>query len=222
LRTPAIPRTKTLYASPEPHDDAGRLFAGAELLQPAGIVAPSIRNAGFLTPEYYQRIARALEEGKIQMAFFDDRLALPDLYTGHHAEAVAAGVRAVFANEGAKLAIAEIDARSGEETAHLAGNEAIAIRADVTDPDSLQAAIRATVNKFGRLDVLHKMPAALPHRMTRQSTRRSGCRRLWSSFAALMLIRDRRVFGSCLSLAKKRHTRARHAGFRLSEPPIYR
>ena len=35
----------------------------------------------FLTPEYYQRIARTLEDGKIQMAFFDDRLALPDLYT---------------------------------------------------------------------------------------------------------------------------------------------
>ena len=49
----------------------------------------------FLTPEYYQRIARTLEDGKIQMAFFDDRLALPDLYTGHHSEAVAAGVRAV-------------------------------------------------------------------------------------------------------------------------------
>src|SRR5207244_4588715 len=29
------------------------------------------------------------------MAFFDDRLALPDIYTGHHAAAVAAGVRAV-------------------------------------------------------------------------------------------------------------------------------
>ena len=49
----------------------------------------------FTTPEYYQRIARTLEDGKIQMAFFDDRLALPDLYTGNHAEAVAAGVRAV-------------------------------------------------------------------------------------------------------------------------------
>src|ERR1700751_2049362 len=49
----------------------------------------------FLTPEYYQRIARTLEDGKIQMAFFDDRLALPDLYPGDHAEAVAAGVRAV-------------------------------------------------------------------------------------------------------------------------------
>jgi hypothetical protein len=44
----------------------------------------------FLTPEYYKRIARTLEDGKIQMAFFDDRLALPDLYTGYHAEAVAA------------------------------------------------------------------------------------------------------------------------------------
>src|SRR5882757_6400778 len=49
----------------------------------------------FLTPEYYQRIARVLEDGKIQMAFFDDRLALPDRYTDHHAEAVNAGVRAV-------------------------------------------------------------------------------------------------------------------------------
>jgi FMN-dependent oxidoreductase (nitrilotriacetate monooxygenase family) len=49
----------------------------------------------FTTPEYYQRIARTLEDGKIQLAFFDDRLALPDLYTGHHAEAVSAGVRVV-------------------------------------------------------------------------------------------------------------------------------
>jgi NAD(P)-dependent dehydrogenase (short-subunit alcohol dehydrogenase family) len=61
----------------------------------------------------------------------------------------------LFAREGAKVAIAEIAARAGEETAHLAGNETIAIRADVTDPDSLQSAIRATVDKFGRLDVLH-------------------------------------------------------------------
>jgi len=61
----------------------------------------------------------------------------------------------LFAREGAKVAIAEIDARAGEETAHLAGNDAIAIRADVTDPDSLQSAIRITVDKFGRLDVLH-------------------------------------------------------------------
>jgi NAD(P)-dependent dehydrogenase (short-subunit alcohol dehydrogenase family) len=43
----------------------------------------------------------------------------------------------LFAGEGAKVAIVEIDAQSGEEPAHLAGNEAIAICADVTDPDSV-------------------------------------------------------------------------------------
>ena len=49
----------------------------------------------FTTPDYYQRIGRALEDGKFQMAFFDDRLAMPDLYGDDHAETVAHGVRAV-------------------------------------------------------------------------------------------------------------------------------
>lgn len=48
----------------------------------------------FTTPEYYQRIARILEDGKIPLAFFDDRLALPDIYTGHYAEMISGGVRA--------------------------------------------------------------------------------------------------------------------------------
>ena len=61
----------------------------------------------------------------------------------------------LFAQEGARVVVADIDAVSGEETAHLAGNGAIAICTDVTDPDSLQAAIGATVGKFGGLDVLH-------------------------------------------------------------------
>src|SRR5215831_13689368 len=59
-----------------------------------------------------------------------------------------------LAGEGARVAIAEIDPRAGEETAHLAGNEAIAIRTDVTDPHSPQAAIRTTVDQFGRGDVV--------------------------------------------------------------------
>lgn len=49
----------------------------------------------FLTPEYYQRIARTLEDGLFDMAFFDDRLAMPDIYGGDHREAVADGVRVV-------------------------------------------------------------------------------------------------------------------------------
>jgi NAD(P)-dependent dehydrogenase (short-subunit alcohol dehydrogenase family) len=61
----------------------------------------------------------------------------------------------LFAREGARVAIAEINAAAGEETAHLAGNDAIALHADVTDPESLERAIRATVDKFGGLHVLH-------------------------------------------------------------------
>jgi NAD(P)-dependent dehydrogenase (short-subunit alcohol dehydrogenase family) len=61
----------------------------------------------------------------------------------------------LFAREGARVAIADIDGAAGKETAQLAGNEAIAILTDVTDPDSLQAAIHTTVDKFGGLDVLH-------------------------------------------------------------------
>lgn len=61
----------------------------------------------------------------------------------------------LFAREGARVAVADIDAASGEESAHLAGNGAIAIQTDVTDPDSLQRAIRAVVDKFGALHVLH-------------------------------------------------------------------
>ena len=61
----------------------------------------------------------------------------------------------LFVREGARVVIADIDAAAGEDAAHRAGDGEIAIRTDVTDPDSLQAAISATVDKFGRLDVLH-------------------------------------------------------------------
>ena len=49
----------------------------------------------FTTAAYYQRIGQILEEGKFQMAFFDDRLAMPDIYGGNPAEVVANGVRVV-------------------------------------------------------------------------------------------------------------------------------
>lgn len=60
-----------------------------------------------------------------------------------------------MAAEGARVAIAEIDAETGEETAHLAGHGAIAIRTDVTEEISIAAAIRRTVDHFGGLHVLH-------------------------------------------------------------------
>jgi FMN-dependent oxidoreductase (nitrilotriacetate monooxygenase family) len=49
----------------------------------------------FTSPEYYQRIARTLEDAKFDLAFFDDRLAMPDIYGDDHRETVANGIRAV-------------------------------------------------------------------------------------------------------------------------------
>ncbi|HYZ24975.1 MAG TPA: NtaA/DmoA family FMN-dependent monooxygenase [Rhodopila sp.] len=49
----------------------------------------------FCSAAYYQRIGQVLEEGKFQLAFFDDRLAMPDIYGSNPAEVVANGVRVV-------------------------------------------------------------------------------------------------------------------------------
>ena len=61
----------------------------------------------------------------------------------------------LFAREGARVVVADISVAAGEDAAHLAGNGAIAIRTDVTEESSIQSAIRTTLDKFGRLDVLH-------------------------------------------------------------------
>jgi len=61
----------------------------------------------------------------------------------------------LFAREGARVVVADIAVAAGEETARMAGNGAIAMRTDVTDESSVRTAIRATLEQFGRLDVLH-------------------------------------------------------------------
>ncbi len=67
-----------------------------------------------------------------------------------------------FAEEGAKVVIADIDASSGEESAvsarkHAAnsGGDACFVRCNVTDTSSVTAAMAETVARFGKLDILH-------------------------------------------------------------------
>ena len=50
---------------------------------------------GFLDADYYQNIARILEGGKFHLAFFDDRLAMPDTYKSDHRETVQEGIRPI-------------------------------------------------------------------------------------------------------------------------------
>ncbi len=60
-----------------------------------------------------------------------------------------------FAQQGARVAVADIDAAGSAETVELIGGDAAtAISVDVSDEASCQAMVDATVSKFGRLDIL--------------------------------------------------------------------
>ena len=45
--------------------------------------------------DYYQHIGRVLEAGKFDLGFFDDRLAMPDMFGGDHRHTVEHGIRCV-------------------------------------------------------------------------------------------------------------------------------
>ncbi len=64
----------------------------------------------------------------------------------------------LFAEHGARVVAADINRAAVEEVAGevaAAGGEAIAVECDVTAADSVDAAVRAAVEKFGRLDVMY-------------------------------------------------------------------
>lgn len=66
-----------------------------------------------------------------------------------------------FAAEGARVVVADIDAGPGEDCAKAAraaaahGGDAVFLQCDVTDAASVSAAIAGTVERFGKLDILH-------------------------------------------------------------------
>lgn len=49
----------------------------------------------FTSAAYYERIARTLEDARFHMAFFDDRLAMPDIYGGSPRAAIEHGIRPI-------------------------------------------------------------------------------------------------------------------------------
>jgi NAD(P)-dependent dehydrogenase (short-subunit alcohol dehydrogenase family) len=63
-----------------------------------------------------------------------------------------------FAAEGARVVVAEIAAEPGAATADAitaAGGEALFVATDVSQPDSVAAAVEATLQRFGGLQVLY-------------------------------------------------------------------
>ena len=81
---------------------------------------------------------------------FDGRVAL--VTGGGHGIGRATVTRLV--KEGARVAIGDIDQDAVTSLVAELGDSVIAVRCDVTDTDSVDYAVRTTVEKFGQLDVL--------------------------------------------------------------------
>lgn len=64
----------------------------------------------------------------------------------------------LFAQEGARVVLAEIDAEAAARTlasVEATGGEGIIVQTDVTESASVEAAVKQTMQAYGRLDVLH-------------------------------------------------------------------
>jgi NAD(P)-dependent dehydrogenase (short-subunit alcohol dehydrogenase family) len=63
----------------------------------------------------------------------------------------------LFAQAGARVAVADLRLTAAEETARLIekdGGQALPVDVDVQDPDRAESAVNATISHFGQLDVL--------------------------------------------------------------------
>jgi len=64
------------------------------------------------------------------------------------------GIAETFAREGARVAVVDVNEKGAREVAASISNKAIALRCDVSQRADVEAAVMATVDAFGRIDVL--------------------------------------------------------------------
>lgn len=71
----------------------------------------------------------------------------------------------LFAREGAKVVVAELDTRTGEETAAAikeAGGDSLFVAVNVADEAQVQRMVAATVERFGAVHVLYNNAGIMP------------------------------------------------------------
>jgi D-sorbitol dehydrogenase (acceptor) len=59
-----------------------------------------------------------------------------------------------YIREGARVVIADIDMDKAKQTASALGEDAIAVHCDVTSQNSIDAAVKTTIEAFGQIDIL--------------------------------------------------------------------
>jgi len=73
---------------------------------------------------------------------------------GGGASGLGAACARMISEAGGYVAIADVDAARGAAEAERLANETLFVRTDVTQAESVEAAVAATVERFGRLDIL--------------------------------------------------------------------
>jgi 3-oxoacyl-[acyl-carrier protein] reductase len=64
------------------------------------------------------------------------------------------GIAELFAREGARVAIADLNEQAARKVAASMGNDALAVRCDVSRRGDVDAAVKATVERFQTIDIL--------------------------------------------------------------------
>lgn len=67
-----------------------------------------------------------------------------------------------FAEEGAKVVVADLDQTAVDEVAASIGDAAVGVAVDVRDPEQVRAMVAAAVDSFGGLDVLYNNAGVSP------------------------------------------------------------
>jgi NAD(P)-dependent dehydrogenase (short-subunit alcohol dehydrogenase family) len=68
----------------------------------------------------------------------------------------------LFAAEGARVVLTDVSDEAGEATAAGIGDGAVYVHADVAEESDAEAMVEATIDRFGRLDVLYNNAGIMP------------------------------------------------------------
>jgi pyridoxal 4-dehydrogenase len=78
------------------------------------------------------------------------------------AQGIGKAIASKLSEEGASVTIADINEDGAKAAAESVSGDGLGVRADVSSPDDVQAMVDATVERFGRVDVLVNNAAIVP------------------------------------------------------------